>query len=147
MPAAGGHAAPASRTVEATPWDEAARASWRPAVVVLAAGLAALVALYWPVAAAAVRVWEASTSYNHCFLIPLISAYLLWERRDALATMRPQPIVWPLVGLLGLSLVALAGHVLSIMEIQQFALVGMMQAFVLSVVGWRVFQAMLFPML
>jgi exosortase A len=121
--------------------------AWRPAAFALSAGVAAIILLFWPAAWAAVGVWYSSTAYNHCFLIPLITAYLIWERRAVLAPMRPQPTLWPLPIMLGIGLVALLGNVMSVMEVQHFALVAMIIAFVLSVVGWSVFKAMMFPML
>ena len=121
--------------------------AWYKAALLIAIAWAALVVLYWPVASAAVAVWYNSVSYNHCFLIPAISGYLLWERRAIFAAVMPRPVLWPLAGLLGLSLVALGGNALSILEIQQFALVGMMQAVVLTLVGWRAFSSIMFPVM
>lgn len=123
------------------------RAQWQRTAVLIALGLAVIAACYWPVVTAAVTVWYHSTSYNHCFLIPVITAYLLWERRSVFATMAPEPTAWPIVGIFGLSVVALAGSAMNILEVQQFALVGMMQLFVLALVGWPVFKAIMFPML
>lgn len=122
-------------------------AEWRRATVLIALGIAAIIAVYWPVVVAAVTVWYSSTSYNHCFLIPVISGYLLWERRAVFAELAPQPTGLPILAILGLSAVALVGNAMSILEVQQFALVGMMIAFVLTIVGWRVFKAILFPMM
>lgn len=121
--------------------------AWRLTSLVLLVGVAAIILLYWPAAVAAVNVWYSSTAYNHCFLIPLITAYLIWERRAVLAPMRPQPTLWPLPIMFGVCVVALLGNVMSVMEVQHFALVATILIFVLAVVGWRVFLAMLFPML
>jgi exosortase A len=121
--------------------------AWRRTALILAAGVVALIALYWPAAEAAVNVWYGSTAYNHCFLIPFITGYLLWERRAVLAPLHPEPTLWPLPVMLGIGAVALLGNVMTIMEVQHFALVAMILVFALMVVGWTVFRAMLFPML
>ncbi len=121
--------------------------AWRLTGLVLLVGVAAIVLLYWPAAVAGVGVWYSSAAYNHCFLIPAITGYLLWERRAVLAPMRPQPTLWPLPIMLGICAVALLGNVMSVMEVQHFALVATILTFILAVVGWRVFKAMLFPML
>ena len=121
--------------------------AWRRTSLILLVGVVAIILLYWPAAEAAVQVWYSSTAYNHCFLIPFITAYLLWERRAALAPLHPQSTLWPLALMLGIGVVMVLGNVMSIMEVQHFALVAMILAFVLSVVGWTVFRAMLFPML
>lgn len=121
--------------------------AWRRTGLVIVVGLAAIIGFYWPAAEAAVSVWYHSAAYNHCFLIPVISGYLLWERRAAILPLHPQPALWPLPLMLGVGIVALLGNVMSVMEVQHFALVAMIVAFVLSIVGWTVFKAMLFPML
>lgn len=121
--------------------------AWRRTGVVLFVGIIAILASYWSVAVAAVDVWYGSNTYNHCFLVPFITAYLLWERRAIIAPLHPRPVLWPLVLMVGIGLMALLGDIVSIMEIQHYALVAMMLAFVLAVVGWTVFRAMLFPML
>jgi exosortase A len=44
-------------------------------------------------------------------------------------------------------MVALFGNAMSVLEVQQFALMAMIQALVLALVGWRVFLKILFPMM
>ncbi len=51
----------------------------------LGALVGALVALYWGVVPTMVADWAQDENYSHGFLIPLISAYLLWERRAEMA--------------------------------------------------------------
>ncbi|MBI5446810.1 MAG: VPLPA-CTERM-specific exosortase XrtD, partial [Deltaproteobacteria bacterium] len=52
----------------------------------LAAGLAVAAALlYLPVLTGMVREWYSNEDYSHGFLIPIISAYLLWQRRKELS--------------------------------------------------------------
>lgn len=122
-------------------------AEWRKTALLIAIGVVAIIAIYWPICVAAVTVWYVSPSYMHCFLIPLIVAYLLWERRYILWEMRPRPTALPLAAIFGLSALALFGNAMSVLEVQQFALVAMIQALVLALVGWRVFLKILFPMI
>jgi exosortase len=62
----------------------------------LVAGLAAMIALYAPILAELVRAWASAPSLSHGFVVPLISAYLVWGRRHDLA---PMPIAPSLIGL------------------------------------------------
>lgn len=137
----------ASGAMLASPRFEAFSAEWRKTALLLALGTTAIIAIYWPVSAAAVTVWSVSPSYMHCFLIPLIVAYLVWERRYVFAEMSPQPTALPLLAIVGLSALALFGNAMNVLEVQQFALIAMIQALVLSLVGWRVFLKILFPMI
>ncbi len=137
----------ASGAAMAPPKFHAFSAEWRMTALLLAIGTAAIIAVYWPISVAAVTVWYVSPSYMHSFLIPLIVAYLLWERRYVFAEMVPQPTALPLVAIFGLSAMALFGNAMSVLEVQQFALVAMIQGLVLALVGWRVFLKILFPMI
>ena len=73
------------------------RAEWRRAAFLIALGIAAIIVCYWPVVVAAVTVWYSSTSYNHCFLIPVITGYLLWEQRSIFSVLTPRPTGLPIV--------------------------------------------------
>jgi exosortase len=55
---------------------------WRPPIWLIAFGL--LLLLYLPVLKGLVAEWSTDDNYSHGFLIPLISAYLLWRKRGTL---------------------------------------------------------------
>jgi exosortase A len=123
-----------------------AHGRWLMAVLVLAAGLVALGALFWTEVASAVRTWEDSTAYNHCWLIAPIAAWLFWMRRDRLAVLSPVPT--PAFALLALpgALVWLAAERLGIMEGRQLAVFGLAQVLVLTIFGWRFCRAFAAPL-
>ena len=106
-----------------------------------------LLAIYWDLAVGAARVWYNSPTYNHGFLIAPICAYLVYERRAVFAALSPQPFL-PILVLMPLAgAVWLIAHVAGILEAQQFVFMGMFQLLLLSVLGWRVYWALLFPCL
>ena len=47
--------------------------------------------LYQPVFVGLVRQWWNDDNYSHGFLIPFLSAYLVWERRHLLAKLATAP--------------------------------------------------------
>jgi len=53
--------------------------------------LTGFVAIYWPLAPELVRDWMRSGDFSHGFVVPFVSAWLLWVRRDRLRreTVRP----------------------------------------------------------
>jgi preprotein translocase subunit SecG len=59
--------------------------------------VAVLVGLYAPVLSRLVRQWYEDPDYSHGFLVPLLSAYLIWQRRDKLAAIVRKPSNWGLV--------------------------------------------------
>lgn len=133
--------------VPASP-DEAARAAWCAAAAALILGSAALLWLFRDAAAAALQVWRDSATFNHGFLILPIAIYLAHERRAVFAAAHPAPIVAlpTLAALLGAA-AWLAAETATVYELQQFALVGLLQCLLLGVLGWRLYAALLFPCL
>jgi exosortase A len=131
------------------PGKEAADASaiWMVTIASLAAVSAAIILLYWTEAAGAVRVWYASEAYTHGFLILPIVAYLIWERRPLLGGLSPKPVLWalPLVPMIGA--VWLIARLIGLLEAQQLLLIAMLQVVLLSVLGWRTYRPLAFPLL
>ncbi|MBI5742110.1 MAG: exosortase [Nitrospirae bacterium] len=52
--------------------------------------------LYWKDAYSVVMDWYNDENYSHGFLIPLISGYLLWQRKDNIRTVVINPSNWGL---------------------------------------------------
>ncbi len=124
-----------------------AAARWPAALAALCAGLVGLVALFWPAAAKAVEVWSTTSAYNHLFLVAPISLYVIWERRRTLARLAPAPALAAVAALPIFALPWLAGALAEIYEVQQFALVGMIDVLFVAVLGWPVSRALAFPLL
>lgn len=93
------------------------------------------------------QVWQANDEYSHVYLIPFISAFLVWQRRDELAAMRFEGSWWGLavVGV-GLTLGVL-GQLSAVYTLQQIALVVIVWGVVLALVGWRVVRTLWMPLL
>ena len=83
--------------------------------------------------------------YSHGFLIPAITAYLLWTRRAQFSSM-PFEGSWYGVALVGLGLVVyFLGSLAAITTIDAYALVIVIAGFVLAVMGWKAFRLALVP--
>jgi exosortase A len=133
------HTAPA--TIDAPP-----RGPWRAPLLALAAALAAWGALFAQEVAAAVRVWDSSAAYNHCWLILPIAAWLAWQRRARLVTMVPAPAPLVVLLLLPLGFGWLLAERLGIMEGRQLAAVAIGITMTVAVLGLRFGRAMAGPL-
>jgi exosortase A len=122
-------------------------AAWTPAALCLAVIAVATIPLYWVEVSGAVRVWYGSAAYNHGFLILPIVLYLIWERRQIMQGLAPQPLfrVLPLVVVVGLAW--LVARLIGLLEAEQLLLIAMLQLVILSIVGWRAYRALAFPLL
>jgi exosortase A len=120
---------------------------WRPALCLIAAAALALGLVFRRDAAGAVQVWLESTAYNHCFLVPVLIGWLLWERRAVFAAVSPRPVLWPLPLLPLLSGVWLVAAVLDLQEGRQLAAVAMLEVVLLVALGPQVVRLLLAPLL
>jgi len=84
------------------------------------------------------RLWDRSPMYSYGYLVPFVSLFLVWSRREALARHRPQPSVVGGAALLALWLVLLiGGRFAAVVLAEQVALVVAVAAGVVLVWGWR----------
>jgi len=129
------------------PRDHAVRGrEWPLAAGCYAVALAAALVAFHETVVGLVGIWARSDTFGHGFLIPLISAFLVWRRRHRLAAITPRPSAVGLVAVAGLSAVWFVARLGGVAVVEQFAFVGIVQALVLAIMGWRVVWALLFPL-
>ncbi len=121
---------------------------WLPAhpLPVASALVAALVWTYWPVLPGLVAQWWNEEEYSHGFLIPFVSGYLIWAKRDVLRATAVRPTSWGL-GVMALALAMyLTGIVGADLFLQRVSMVVMIAGGILYVVGLPVLREILFPL-
>jgi len=103
-------------------------------------------ALYWPVIVPMVKQWASDDNYSHGFLVPLISLYLGYMRKNELqdATIRPcnYGILLVAFGLLMLILGWVATEYLTMRS----SLVVVIAGLILYLLGWEIFKILLAPL-
>jgi len=116
-------------------------------VLVLGLGLVMLGLVFHAEIASAIKVWLASTAYNHCFLILPMALFLAWQRRGRLARfpLRPTALALPAAAVLGA--VWFVADRLGVMEGRQLVAMGFVELLFLSVLGWALYGAMAAPLL
>jgi exosortase A len=124
-----------------------AKRDWAWHIGSLAAIVGLILAIFKFEVVNAVQVWWFYPTYSHCFLIIPISAWLVWEKRDTLAGIAPAVAPKALFAILPLLLMWLGGKFSTINEVRQFAVIGLIEVSILTMVGPRVFAAILFPAL
>jgi exosortase len=56
-----------------------------------------LVACYMPVLQRLIHQWNYDPDMGHGFFVPVIAAFIVWQRRNELAAIKPQPNLWGLL--------------------------------------------------
>ena len=58
---------------------------------------ALLIACYAPILHRLVINWANDEDMGHGFFVPFVAAYIIWQRREALAALKPEPSYWGLL--------------------------------------------------
>lgn len=121
-------------------------APWRLPLLALGIAWGLVIALYYSTGQAMVEIWNRSETFAHAWVVPPISAWLVWRLRGELAAMSPRPsMAWMLL-LPPLGLLWLAGDLAAANAATQFALVGMLVAVVPLILGTAVAARIAFPL-
>jgi exosortase A len=120
--------------------------AWRHVLPPLALLLLLLLLVYRDTAAAMVTIWARSDTFAHAFLVPPITAWLIWRQRARLATAVPRPAAWVLLLVIGAGVVWLLGDLGAANSITQLAFTTLLVLAVPALVGLEAARAMLFPL-
>lgn len=114
-------------------------------MLLFASIVAAVLGLFWPTTLAMIETWQRSSTYEHCFLvIPFAIAMVGYQSRSSVA---PLQLYWPgLIGVTVAGLVWLLGEATGAAVVAQFAVIGVIVATALSVMGWQWWRDMIFPL-
>ena len=124
-----------------TGWEQLQKFGWQGALLV-----AVFVALYFSVLVHLVRQWYTDPDYSHGFLVPFLSAFLIWQRRDKLFQVVRRPSNWGLlivVFSLGLLFLGSMGAELFLTRV---SMIGTICGMIVYFSGWRLLRSMAFPL-
>jgi exosortase A len=119
---------------------------WRKHLAILGAAAAAILAIFWRDAADVVSLWSDDATFNHCFLILPLIAWLIWQRLPQLG--RLVPAAWA-PGLLVAGAGALGwllGDASGINFARQFGLLLLLEGAVIAILGKAVARGLAFPL-
>lgn len=123
------------------------RSSLRPQQLAAAAFIAALlVAIYFRIGIKLVKDWYEIADYSHGFLVPFFAAFILWDKRNSLKTIRTNP-TWkglPLV-ILGVILVFFGVYGAELF-LSRFSFVLIVAGMIWTFFGWGVLREVRLPL-
>jgi exosortase A len=112
----------------------------------LAALLAMLAFAYYETLQSIGAKWFTDMTYSHGGLVLPISVWLLWRCRHAVAAVPWTPSGWGVAALLAASLAWLVARAAGVLVGQQLAVVAMISAVVLAVLGPQAYRRIAFPL-
>lgn len=102
--------------------------------------------LYWPVLKLLVWQWYYDPDYGHGFLVPLLSAFLIWQRREKLRAIKRRPSPWGMVVVLGSLGVLFLGSLGAEITLARLSMLGTICGLIVYFAGGAILRAISFPM-
>jgi exosortase A len=124
----------------------ARQSGWTRALLLYAGFTIATLLLFMDVVASMVQTWWWTTAFNHCVFVPLASIFLAWRQRERLAALRPRRDGLGLALLVAALLGWLVGRAADVMLFQQLALVGVLIALFVTILGRRIAWQLAYPL-
>ncbi len=113
---------------------------------IVAAVIAAIAAIFWPTFSTLLGLGRDSDYSSHGALVVVVALVLIWGLRAKLATLPIRPFLPGLVGLIVLGFVWLSGELVFTRVLTQFAVLSMIPMAMLTLLGFRWFVTMAFPL-
>ena len=104
-----------------------------------------LAVLYAPIVPGMVADWYNDPNYSHGFLVPLISAYFLWEKREELAAVEIKPNNYGLIVILGGLFLLVFGYAGTEYFTMRSSLIFLVAGIILYWFGWEVMKVVALP--
>ncbi len=108
--------------------------------------VAVLGVLYASVVKLLVYQWYTDADYSHGFIVPLLSAFLIWQRRDKLRVIPRRPSPWGMVIVLGSLGLLFLGSLGAELSLTRLSLLGTICGLIVYFAGSAILRAMAFPM-
>lgn len=120
--------------------------AWPTTVLLLIATVGWVLYWYSDTARAMVAIWARSDTYAHAFIVPPITLWLIWRKRDELARLKPEPTLWMVLPILATTIFWLMGELTAVNALTQFALVATLILTIISTLGISVSRQIAFPL-
>ena len=89
--------------------------------------------------------WDTKEEYGYGYIIPFITIFLIWQRKDLLAATEYKPTLWSIPILLFAGFIFFVGAVATTHTLSQYALIITLLAVVYGLLGWNSFKIVAIP--
>lgn len=91
--------------------------------------------------------WDKQEEYSHGYMLPFISLYFIWQKKDTIIQSEFSPSWWGLALILVSLVVFIVGEVSALFILTQYALIGVLLGLALAIMGWPAIKPVLAPIL
>ena len=121
--------------------------AWRRALPGFLLVFVGVLLLYGRTGLAMVEIWDRSGTFAHAFVVPPLSLWLIWRRRELLLQCQPRPMPWLLLPMALLAFGWLLGDLVAVNSVTQLSFTAMLVLAVPLCLGPAVTRLIAFPLL
>lgn len=101
----------------------------------------------WPTLQQMESVWRHSETYMHCYFIVPMALYMVWNQRDNVKNLTPQPALLPALFLLPVCLLWLSAYAIDVGFVSHISQVVVFQLLIWHLLGNQIAAKIRFPLL
>src|SRR5258708_5452757 len=101
--------------------------------------------LYWSTLMHLLGQWWHDPNFSHGFFVPLFSVFVIWQERDRIARVSPQPSWTGLIAIALALCLLIVGQMGAELFLARFSILFLLAGIVILFLGWNIFRAILFP--
>jgi exosortase D (VPLPA-CTERM-specific) len=90
--------------------------------------------------------WNTQEEYGYGYLIPVITLFLIWQRKNQLAEIEFRPSWWGLLLVMSGGVLFFLGEVATTYTLAQYGLVVTILGVALTLLGWKAFRIIMVPL-
>jgi len=105
-----------------------------------------LTACHLPVLVRLVRQWSRDEDMGHGFFVPVVAAYIIWQKREQWLALTPAPSWWGLAVVIGAAMQSYLANLGAVLFLARTAFVVSLIGMVLFLGGWSYLRVLAFPL-
>ncbi len=110
-------------------------------------GLALMVFAFWGGIEELIVRWDKQEEYSHGYILPFVSFYFIWQKKDAISRSEFCPSWWGVALILVALIVFIVGEISALFILTQYALIAVLLGLALAVMGWPAVKPVVIPIL
>lgn len=113
----------------------------------LAIALGLTTSAFWEGISELIQRWGKQEEYSHGYLLPLLTLYFIWQKKNTILQSEFNPSWWGLGLIVFALIIFIIGEVSALFILTQYALILVLLGLTLSVMGWPACKPVLIPIL
>lgn len=93
-----------------------------------------------------VSIWSRSDTFAHGFLVAPVFVWLIWHERSSLRGTSGKPTLLPVAAIVASGFLWLAARLSAVLSVEQFAVIFIIQAAGVAILGWSVSKRLAVPL-